>query len=157
MIFIFHWQWKKSSVHTPRKLSSVGRTDRCDQYLTHSKSFAVNSLIQRGMWYVGNTCIRRQNSVINISNCLCTAHWIVDTIPGRQCMASCFVVLKQFPDAMVYLNSIKVAESAMKWCHMCFALLLFTFQTESQFLSHWYVKPVTHKYENVSWQHKGTF
>ena len=31
-----------------------------------------------------------------------------DTIPGRQSMASCFLVLKQFTDAMVYLNSIKV-------------------------------------------------
>jgi intraflagellar transport protein 56 len=30
-----------------------------------------------------------------------------DTIPGRQCMASCFFLLKQFDDVMVYLNSIK--------------------------------------------------
>ena len=30
-----------------------------------------------------------------------------DTIPGRQCMASCFFLLKQFDDALVYLNSIK--------------------------------------------------
>lgn len=30
-----------------------------------------------------------------------------DTIPGRQCMASCFFLLKQFPDVLVYLSSIK--------------------------------------------------
>lgn len=30
-----------------------------------------------------------------------------DTIPGRQCMASCFFLLKQFDDVMVYMNSIK--------------------------------------------------
>ena len=31
-----------------------------------------------------------------------------DTIPGRQCMTSCFFILKQFEDVNVYLNSIKV-------------------------------------------------
>jgi intraflagellar transport protein 56 len=30
-----------------------------------------------------------------------------DTIPGRQCMASCFYLLKQFEDVNIYLNSIK--------------------------------------------------
>jgi len=30
-----------------------------------------------------------------------------DTIPGRQCMASCFFLLKQFDDALVYLKSVK--------------------------------------------------
>ena len=30
-----------------------------------------------------------------------------DTIPGRQCMASCFFLLKQYEDVMVYLNSVK--------------------------------------------------
>lgn len=30
-----------------------------------------------------------------------------DTIPGRQCMASCFYLLKQFEDVLIYLNSIK--------------------------------------------------
>ena len=30
-----------------------------------------------------------------------------DTIPGRQCMASCFFLLKQFEDVNVYLSSIK--------------------------------------------------
>lgn len=30
-----------------------------------------------------------------------------DTIPGRQCMASCFYLLKQFEDVIVYLKSIK--------------------------------------------------
>ncbi|XP_013860469.1 intraflagellar transport protein 56 [Austrofundulus limnaeus] len=30
-----------------------------------------------------------------------------DTIPGRQCMASCFFLLKQFEDVLVYLNSVK--------------------------------------------------
>jgi len=30
-----------------------------------------------------------------------------DTIPGRQCMASCFFLLKQFEDVLVYLTSIK--------------------------------------------------
>jgi intraflagellar transport protein 56 len=31
-----------------------------------------------------------------------------DTIPGRQCMASCFFLLKQFEDVLIYLTSIKV-------------------------------------------------
>ncbi|KAJ8319241.1 hypothetical protein KUTeg_004332 [Tegillarca granosa] len=31
----------------------------------------------------------------------------VNTIPGRQCMASCFFLLKQFEDVLIYLNSIK--------------------------------------------------
>ncbi len=30
-----------------------------------------------------------------------------DTIPGRQCMASSFILLKQFEDALLYLESIK--------------------------------------------------
>lgn len=30
-----------------------------------------------------------------------------DTIPGRQAMASCFFLLKQFDDVLIYLNSIK--------------------------------------------------
>ncbi|KAJ3121293.1 Intraflagellar transport protein 56 [Nowakowskiella sp. JEL0407] len=30
-----------------------------------------------------------------------------DTIPGRQCMSSCFFLLKQFDDVLIYLNSIK--------------------------------------------------
>jgi len=30
-----------------------------------------------------------------------------DSIPGRQCMASCFFLLKQFEDVNIYLNSIK--------------------------------------------------
>merc|ERR1711904_642791 len=30
-----------------------------------------------------------------------------DTIPGRQCMASCFFLLRQFDDVMIYLKSVK--------------------------------------------------
>ena len=30
-----------------------------------------------------------------------------DTIPGRQCMAQCFFILKQFDDVLVYLRSIR--------------------------------------------------
>ncbi|XP_030307682.1 intraflagellar transport protein 56 isoform X2 [Calypte anna] len=30
-----------------------------------------------------------------------------DTIPGRQCMSSCFFLLKQFGNVLVYLNSVK--------------------------------------------------
>ncbi|XP_026553299.1 intraflagellar transport protein 56 isoform X1 [Pseudonaja textilis] len=30
-----------------------------------------------------------------------------DTIPGRQCMASCFFLLRQFDDVLIYLNSVK--------------------------------------------------
>lgn len=32
-----------------------------------------------------------------------------DTIPGRQCMASCFFLLQQFDDVLIYLNSIKAS------------------------------------------------
>lgn len=52
------------------------------------------------------------------SGCCVTCHrWHVrqvgasasecDTIPGRQCMASCFFLLKQFEDVLIYLKSIK--------------------------------------------------
>jgi len=30
-----------------------------------------------------------------------------DTIPGRQCMASCFFILRQFDDVLIYLSSIE--------------------------------------------------
>lgn len=30
-----------------------------------------------------------------------------DTIPGRQCMASCFFLLRQFDDVLIYCRSIK--------------------------------------------------
>lgn len=33
-----------------------------------------------------------------------------DTIPGRQCMASCFFLLHQFDDVLIYLNSIKASK-----------------------------------------------
>lgn len=36
-----------------------------------------------------------------------------DTIPGRQCMASCFFLLKQFEDVNIYLNSVKVIFSTV--------------------------------------------
>ena len=32
----------------------------------------------------------------------------LDTIPGRQSMASLFYLLRQFDDVLIYLNSIKV-------------------------------------------------
>ena len=35
-----------------------------------------------------------------------------DTIPGRQCMASCFFLLKQFDDVLIYLNSIRQYSAA---------------------------------------------
>merc|ERR1719454_2519046 len=35
-----------------------------------------------------------------------------DTIPGRQCMASCFFLLRQFDDVLVYLKSIRAYFSA---------------------------------------------
>jgi intraflagellar transport protein 56 len=34
-----------------------------------------------------------------------------DTIPGRQCMASCFFLLRQFDDVLIYLNSIKATQN----------------------------------------------
>lgn len=43
----------------------------------------------------------------------------LDTIPGRQCMASCFFLLRQFEDVLIYLNSIKVNvpnKVQMMWC-----------------------------------------
>ncbi|XP_054635770.1 intraflagellar transport protein 56 isoform X1 [Dunckerocampus dactyliophorus] len=30
-----------------------------------------------------------------------------DTLPGRQCMASCFFLLREFKDVLIYLNSVK--------------------------------------------------
>eukprot|EP00201_Polytomella_parva_P024112 CAMPEP_0175040624 /NCGR_PEP_ID=MMETSP0052_2-20121109/1383_1 /TAXON_ID=51329 ORGANISM="Polytomella parva, Strain SAG 63-3" /NCGR_SAMPLE_ID=MMETSP0052_2 /ASSEMBLY_ACC=CAM_ASM_000194 /LENGTH=582 /DNA_ID=CAMNT_0016302889 /DNA_START=6 /DNA_END=1754 /DNA_ORIENTATION=+ len=41
-----------------------------------------------------------------------------DTIPGRQCMASCFFLLRQFEDVLVFLQSIKVyfpADDDFNW------------------------------------------
>ena len=34
-------------------------------------------------------------------------YFVTDTIHGRQCMASCFFLLKQFEDVLIYFNSIK--------------------------------------------------
>ena len=34
-------------------------------------------------------------------------YFVSDTIHGRQCMASCFFLLKQFEDVLIYFNSIK--------------------------------------------------
>jgi len=52
-------------------------------------------------------------AVVLIKCCTLNIHnivdWcILDTIPGRQCMASCFFLLKQFEDVLIYLNSIRV-------------------------------------------------
>uniref|UniRef100_A0A2K6GBK5 Intraflagellar transport protein 56 n=1 Tax=Propithecus coquereli TaxID=379532 RepID=A0A2K6GBK5_PROCO len=47
----------------------------------------------------------RTFSFMNI--CGFFSHSISDTIPGRQCMASCFFLLKQFDDVLIYLNSFK--------------------------------------------------
>jgi len=38
-----------------------------------------------------------------------------DTIPGRQCMASVFFLLKQFDDVLIYLNSIKTYMEGSPW------------------------------------------
>lgn len=40
--------------------------------------------------------------------------WLSDTIPGRQCMASCFFLLRQFEDVLIYLNSVKVSLAQYK-------------------------------------------
>jgi len=47
-----------------------------------------------------------------------------DTIPGRQCMAACFFLLKQFEDVNIYLNSIKAYmynDDDFNWNH-CISL-----------------------------------
>ena len=41
-----------------------------------------------------------------------------DTIPGRQCMASCFYLLKQFDDVNIYLNSVKSYMSRFNQTHI---------------------------------------
>lgn len=53
-----------------------------------------------------NLLKRAQLQCVFVSACsfLCP----LDTIPGRQCMASCFFLLRQFEDVLIYLNSIKV-------------------------------------------------
>lgn len=46
---------------------------------------------------------------------MCLTHfWLTDTIPGRQCMASCFFLLRQFEDVLIYLNSVKVSVALHK-------------------------------------------
>jgi hypothetical protein len=43
-----------------------------------------------------------------------------DTIPGRQCMASCFFLLKQFDDVNIYLSSVKAYmynDDGFNWNH----------------------------------------
>ena len=43
-----------------------------------------------------------------------------DTIPGRQCMASCFFLLKQFEDVNIYLKSVKAymySDDDFNWNH----------------------------------------
>jgi len=46
-----------------------------------------------------------------------------DTIPGRQCMASCFFLLKQFDDVNIYLSSVKAYmynDDSFNWNHGTF-------------------------------------
>lgn len=45
----------------------------------------------------------------------CRCEWLVDTIPGRQCMASCFFLLKQFQDVLIYLQSVKVCRECVRF------------------------------------------
>lgn len=46
---------------------------------------------------------------------LCIIYFfLIDTIPGRQCMASCFFLLRQFEDVLIYLNSVKVSLAQYK-------------------------------------------
>ena len=52
---------------------------------------------------------------------------IIDTIPGRQCMASCFFLLKQFEDVLIYLNSIKVRVAGDHWLKRGLSHFLFFF------------------------------
>lgn len=51
------------------------------------------------------------SSVVSCSEC--------DTIPGRQCMASCFFLLKNFEDVNIYLNSIKTYMYGSADAHHC--------------------------------------
>ena len=44
-----------------------------------------------------------------------------DTIPGRQCMASCFHLLGQFDDVLIFLNSILQVRCRPR-CRRCFEL-----------------------------------
>jgi intraflagellar transport protein 56 len=47
-----------------------------------------------------------------------SSHTECDTIPGRQCMASCFFLLKLFEDVNIYLSSIKAylySDDAFNW------------------------------------------
>lgn len=43
--------------------------------------------------------------------CIRQSCLLSDTILGRQCMASCFFLLKAFEEVIVYLDSIKVSNS----------------------------------------------
>ncbi len=45
-----------------------------------------------------------------------------DTIPGRQCMASCFFLLRQFDDVLLYLNSVKVTPQPYKHTYLIYNL-----------------------------------
>ena len=99
-----------------------------------------------------------------------------DTIPGRQCMAACFFLLKQFDDVLLYLNSIKSyyynddtfnfnygqAKAAVGNYQVAFNVLLFTFSTTKQnAISHPFFKGmeslphtvITRKF----WKRKTTF
>ena len=45
-----------------------------------------------------------------------------DTIPGRQCMASCFFLLRQFEDVLIYLSSIKsyfINDDSFNFAQVC--------------------------------------
>ncbi|XP_007439728.1 intraflagellar transport protein 56-like, partial [Python bivittatus] len=55
----------------------------------------VNNTHHVAFWYPGSSSELMQKQMK------------VDTIPGRQCMASCFFLLRQFDDVLIYLNSVK--------------------------------------------------
>lgn len=59
-------------------------------------------------WKVGIFRERERTTLIIFSTVLSVSIPLEDTIPGRQCMASCFFLLRQFEDVLIYLNSVKV-------------------------------------------------
>uniref|UniRef100_H3DJH0 Intraflagellar transport protein 56 n=1 Tax=Tetraodon nigroviridis TaxID=99883 RepID=H3DJH0_TETNG len=77
-----------------------------------------------------------------------------DTIPGRQCMASCFFLLRQFEDVLIYLNSIKsyfYNDDAFNFNYAQAKAALGSFQEAEEFFLMIQSEKIKNDYVYLSW------
>lgn len=77
-----------------------------------------------------------------------------DTIPGRQCMASCFFLLKQFDDVNIYMKSIKTymaSDDSFNWNHGIALAATKQYKEAEEALLQVQNESFRHEYTYLSW------